>query len=168
MAVREHKWHCCEHVYVAGLLHEGQERVREQSMRRQFTQALDTTDSTLHTCALHTYTRVVFRRGSHQKEMVLGVPAGSLASHAMLDENFEEPTHAELCQAHIRAAVLAVHPCRGEWVRDGQGRSWVLAADEYLWNDLLYNSIFSQRLSGGYTWIYILYIYIYIHIHTHT
>lgn len=73
--------------------------------------------------------------------MVLGVPAGPWVSHAMVDENFEEPTASELFQTHIRAAVLAIHPWRGQWVRDAQGRLGVLAADADWRNDPLYNGM---------------------------
>ena len=73
--------------------------------------------------------------------MVLGVPAGPWTSHAMVDDNFKEPTYAELSQAHIRAAMLAVHPCRGQYVRDAEGRLGVLAADQDWRNDPLYNTM---------------------------
>jgi len=133
MAVREHKWRCREHVHFAVLVHQG-ERVSkacEDNLLKHTT--------ALHTDALHTYTRVAFRRGCHHTEMVMGVPEGPWASYCMLDDNFEDPTPAELCQAHIRTALLALHPCRGQWVRDAKGRLGVLAADTDWRNDPLYN-----------------------------
>ena len=62
----------------------------------------------------------------------------------MVDDNFKEPTYAELSQAHIRAAMLAVHPCRGQYVRDAEGRLGVLAADQDWRNDPL-----TLREEGG-------------------
>ena len=62
-------------------------------------------------------------------------------SYCMLDDEFEDPTIQEMSQVHIRAAVFAVHPSRGQWVRDAQGRLGVLAADADWRNDPLYNSM---------------------------
>jgi hypothetical protein len=81
--------------------------------------------------------------------MVLGVPAGPWASYAMVDDDFQEPTHAELRQTHIRAALLAVHPCRGQWVRDEKGRLGVLAADQDWKNDPLYNTMLHSPGNSG-------------------
>jgi hypothetical protein len=81
--------------------------------------------------------------------MVLGVPAGPWTSHAMVDDNFKEPTYAELSQAHIRAAMLAVHPCRGQYVRDAEGRLGVLAADQDWRNDPLYNTMLHSPANGA-------------------
>lgn len=135
MAVREHECHCREHAHFAVLVHQG-ERV---SKACEGNLLKHTTDSALHTDALHTFTSVAFRRGCHHKEMVMGVPEGPWASYCMLDDNFEDPTTAELCQAHIRTDLLALHPCRGQWVRDAKGRLGVLAADKDWRNDPLYN-----------------------------
>ena len=131
MAVREHECHCREHAHFAVLVHQG-ERV---SKACEGNLLKHTTDSALHTDALHTFTSVAFRRGCHHKEMVMGVPEGPWASYCMLDDNFEDPTTAELCQAHIRTDLVALHPCRGQWVRDAKGRLGVLAADKDWRND---------------------------------
>lgn len=80
--------------------------------------------------------------------MVLGVPEGAWVSYCMLDDEFEDPTIEEMSQVHIRKAVFAVHPSRGQWVRDAEGRLGVLAADADWRNDPLYNSMLSVNNGG--------------------
>ena len=87
-------------------------------------------------------------RFGEDKEMVLGVPAGPWIYHSMVDDEFEEPTLAEMRQLHIRAAVFAVHPRRGQWVRDAQGRLGVLAANADWKKDPLYNGMMHVNNGG--------------------